>query len=190
MRLVKKEKISSMMWWGLIIAFVGLLFLAQVWSGFHLDHLGFLSAIIDAFCLAGYFLLGKAQTAKRSNEVLLTWGMGVSSLFFAVILPWWSFPFRIFTEKVAMPEAFGIATLPGFVLVLWIGIMGTVFPYLCVTHGLSKLSASTTSAIGMLEPVFAGVFGWWLLKEDYTLTQVLGGIAILAGISLADRARH
>jgi drug/metabolite transporter (DMT)-like permease len=190
LRFVKREKVSSLMWWGLAIAFTGLLFLAQVWSGFHLDHIGFVSALIDAFALATYFVIGKSETKKRPIRVTLVWGMGIASFFFAIALPWWSFPFRVFSEKVVMPSAFHIATLPGWVLFAWIAFLGTVLPYLCVTQGLSKLSASTTSAIGMLEPVFAGIFGWWLLAEQYTLSQVLGGIAILFGIYLSDKAHQ
>ena len=40
----------------------------------------------------------------------------------------------------------------------------------------------------MLESIFAGGFAWVLLKETFSLIQIIGGAVVLVGIYLADKA--
>lgn len=80
-------------------------------------------------------------------------------------------------------------SLPGWVLVLWIVLMGTIAPYLFVISGLKLMSASTASIFGMIEPVLAGIFAWWWLNESLTTIQLIGCVVVIIGISIADRAR-
>ena len=78
---------------------------------------------------------------------------------------------------------------PGWVLILYVVFIGTVFPYLCVMNGLRNLSATTTSAFGLLEPIFAGIVAWLWFGESWTTIQLIGGVIVIAGIYMADRAR-
>jgi drug/metabolite transporter (DMT)-like permease len=41
----------------------------------------------------------------------------------------------------------------------------------------------------MLEPVLVGIFAWWWLREAWLPLQILGGVLVLMGIYIADRAR-
>ena len=85
---------------------------------------------------------------------------------------------------------FGEYTLPGWALILWIVVMGTIAPYILVVSGLKILSASTASVFGMIEPVMAGMFAWWWLSESLNGIQLIGCVVVIAGISIADRARQ
>jgi drug/metabolite transporter (DMT)-like permease len=67
--------------------------------------------------------------------------------------------------------------------------MGTIIPYLLVVNGLKLLSASTSSVMGMSEPILAGVFAWIWLSEKWGAIQLLGGVVVIVGIVLADKAR-
>jgi drug/metabolite transporter (DMT)-like permease len=62
-------------------------------------------------------------------------------------------------------------------------------PYLFVIGGIRRLSASTSSVIGMLEPVIAGVFAWIWLSQSWSAIQLLGGAIVLVGVYIADRAK-
>jgi len=62
-------------------------------------------------------------------------------------------------------------------------------PYLFVIGGIRRLSASTSSVIGMLEPVIAGVFAWIWLSQSWSAIQLLGGSIVLVGVYIADRAK-
>jgi drug/metabolite transporter (DMT)-like permease len=78
---------------------------------------------------------------------------------------------------------------PGWALLLWIVVLGTILPYLCVLAGIKLLSASTSSVIGMLEPVLAGVFAWIWINETWNAIQLIGGVTVIAGIYIADKTR-
>ena len=72
---------------------------------------------------------------------------------------------------------------------LWIIIIGTVIPYLLTVTGIRELSAGTSSVIGMIEPIFAGVIAWIILSEALNGIQLIGCAVVLLGIYLADKAR-
>jgi drug/metabolite transporter (DMT)-like permease len=189
LRFARRKHVSSLMWWGLTTAFAGLVLLSQIWQGLTINGIGLIYAFIDAFSLSIYFLLGENLLEKKPNEVIMVWGLGVSSLFFAIVQPWWNFPFSVFTKQVALEGRYSGQFAAGFLLVLWLISMGTVVPYFLVFRGLHKLSASTASVIGMLEPIFGGIFGWWFLRESLSTVQLLGAAVVLVGIYLADRAK-
>ena len=87
MRFIQKKIVSKLMWWGLVIGLTGLVLIAQVWRGLTLDGLGVTFAILDAFALALYFLVGEKLVGVKSSEATMAWGLGVSSAFFAIIQP-------------------------------------------------------------------------------------------------------
>ena len=188
-RYIRKKYVPPMMWASLLMGFSGLLLVGQVWQGMTLDGIGLIAAFIDAFALATYFLLGEKLVAHRSTDTLTVWGLGFATLVWAVLTPIWSFPTQIFTQQVNLLGKFSDKSLPGWVLILWIVVMGTIVPYLLVLYGLKQLSASTSSVIGMLEPVVAGIFAWWWLNETFTIYQLIGGTIVIVGIILADKAR-
>jgi drug/metabolite transporter (DMT)-like permease len=178
------------MWWGIAFAFSGLLLISQIWSGSSLHPLGVFVAFLDALALALYFIFADRLSQTRTSLSLITWGMSVAAIFWAVILPWWNFPFEFLTNTYSLQGELSNYTAPGWVLVLWIVVVGTVIPYLLTVTAIRKLSASTSSVIGMIEPIFAGVIAWWLLNEAFTTIQLLGCAVVLIGIYLADKARN
>lgn len=190
LRFVKRRQVSPLMWWGLFIGLVGLVLLAQVWKGITLNAIGVIAALLSAFAMAFYFLMGESLGKTRSSEVLMVWGLGVAALAFAIGLPWWNFPFSYLSTSIDLQGRFAGQHLPAWSLIIWVIVMGTVFPYFLTLTGLRGLNASTSSVIGMLEPIFAGIFAWWWLAESFSQVQLLGAAVILVGIYLADRSRH
>ena len=189
MRFIKKRNVSKLMWSGLSIGFTGLLLVGQVWRGLTLDGVGLIFAFVDAFALAFYFVVGERFVKAKGSEVTMVLGFGVSTAFFAIVLPWWSFPFEVFSKSIELTGRFSGNSLPGWLLILWVIIGGTAVPYFLVLTGLKGLNAATSSVIGMLEPVFGGVLAWFFLFEKLTLMQFIGSCVVLVGIYLADRAR-
>ncbi|HEY4899107.1 MAG TPA: EamA family transporter [Candidatus Nanopelagicaceae bacterium] len=186
LRFVKKVKIANSMWLGLIAAFVGLILVGEVWKGLTLNGLGVLSSFLDALSLATYFVLGRTLGKIRSTETMLVWGFGITSILYAIVKPWWSFPFHIFKEEIELNGRFAGHHMPGWLLITFIILIGTIIPYLCVLTGVNALSSQVASIIGMLEPVLAGVFGWVLLNETFTTIQLIGAVVVLIGIFIAN----
>ncbi len=186
LRFIRKEKVSNTVWVGLAFAFVGLILVAQVWQGLTLNGVGVIAAFVDAFSLAIYFLLARAIGYNRTGDTLTTWGFAVTTLLYLIVQPVWNFPWHIFTQSINLNGHFSGHHLPGWVLILWVCIMGTLVPYLSVIIGITHLSATTASVVGMLEPVLAGIFGWVLLRETFTTIQLIGAAIVLVGIYIAN----
>jgi drug/metabolite transporter (DMT)-like permease len=186
---VRKMYVPTSMWGAIALSLLGLILLAQVWNGLSFDLIGLLGALFSAFALTAYFLIGKSFGTSRTALSLTVWGLGMASLAWISSMPVWEFPFEVFTIDMDLNGVFAGNTLPGWVLISWIIVMGTIVPYLFVIGGLRLLSASTSSVIGMLEPVLAGIFAWIWLQQSWNGIQLFGAAVVLVGVYIADRAR-
>ena len=188
-KFVRKSVVAKDMWVAIALSLLGLILVAKVWQGFAFDLIGSLGALGAALALAVYFLMSQSQGAKRSAQAMVVWGMGVAGLFWSLVLPIWNFPTAIFTTEINLQGRFSDYSAPGWLLIAYIIVFGTLVPYLFVVGGIRRLSASTSSVIGMLEPVLAGAFAWIWLSQSWTAIQLFGGFIVLIGIYIADRAK-
>ncbi|CAN2229809.1 RhaT Permeases of the drug/metabolite transporter (DMT) superfamily [Candidatus Nanopelagicaceae bacterium] len=188
-KFVRKGAVANDMWIAIALSLLGLIFVAKVWEGFTFDLFGTLGALGAALALAVYFLMSQSQGTKRSAQAMVVWGMGVAGLFWSIVLPIWNFPTQIFTTQINLQGRFSDYNAPGWLLIAYIIVFGTMVPYLLVVGGIRRLSASTSSVIGMLEPVLAGAFAWIWLSQSWSAIQLVGGVIVLIGIYIADRAK-
>jgi drug/metabolite transporter (DMT)-like permease len=188
-KFVQKKAVPNGMWGGIALAFIGLIFIGKVWDGLNFDLIGIIGALISAFAIAVYFLVGSSVGKTRSAQSITVWGLGMAGLTWAIVMPVWQFPFEVFTMDMNLQGILDGTLVPGWVLIAWIIVMGTIVPYLFVVGGLRKLSPSTSSVIGMLEPVLAGVFAWIWLAQGWAPIQLGGAAIVLIGIYIADKAK-
>jgi drug/metabolite transporter (DMT)-like permease len=188
-KFVRKSVVAKDMWVAIALSLLGLILVAKVWQGFSFDLIGSFGALGAALALAVYFLMSQSQGTKRSAQAMVVWGMGVAGLFWSLVLPIWNFPTAIFTTEINLQGRFSGYSAPGWVLIAYVIVFGTLVPYLFVVGGIRRLSASTSSVIGMLEPVLAGAFAWIWLSQSWTAIQLFGGLIVLIGIYIADRAK-
>ena len=188
-RFVRKEYVPRTMWLAVTLAFSGLLLIAQVWKGLTFDGIGLLAAFLDAFALTAYFLLGEKWGKRAATETLMLYGFGISMLFWWLTLPLWSYPTEIFSKQIDLRGQLTGTFTSGWVLILFVIVVGTIIPYTGNLIGITKTSASSAAIIGMLEPVFAGIFAWIWLSETFNAIQLIGAAAVIAGIYIATKAR-
>ena len=189
LRVIKRKHVPNQMWLALLLALSGLALIAQIWDGLTLDGIGVIAGFGASFMLAYYFLCGEALSENRDNQSITMWGFFFAGLAWCLVLPVWSFPFDVLTTSISLEGALEGNSAPGWVLILYVVLVGTIFPYLCVMVGLRNLKASTTSAFGLLEPIFVGIIAWFWLSESWTVIQLAGGVVVIAGIYMADQAR-
>lgn len=190
-RFGRHETVRPTVWIGLLLALVGLALIAQVWQGFTLDGLGVAAGFGAAIALALYYLLGERQRrgAHARDPLSLTmWGMGGAALFWAIVQPWWTFPWGDLAG-VSEPLAGSGPNLPIGVLASWMIVMGSVIPFSLAMASLAYLSAAQASIVGMTEPLVASAIAWIVLAEVLTPIQMMGGVIVLAGVYLAERSR-
>ena len=190
LRVVKRKHVPNQMWAALILALAGLALIAQIWDGLTLDGIGVIAGFGASFALAYYFLGGEALSEHRDSQSITMWGFFFAGFAWCLVLPIWNFPFELFTTPIPLAGALEGNSTPGWVLLLYVVLMGTIVPYLCVMAGLKNLKASTTSAFGLLEPIFAGIVAWFWFGESWRVIQLVGGVVVIAGIYMADQARN
>lgn len=187
-RFVQKQPVRSRLWLGLACALGGLALVAQFWKGLTLDPIGLLSAIGAGAALACYYLMGEYGQRERDPISLMGFSFAFSAALWAIVSPWWTFPFTRLVSPVDLPGA-----LPGSVplglMIVWIIVAGSVVPFLLVLLAVARLGPARVGLIGMLEPVVAAVIAWVLLGESLNTAQVIGSLIVLVGIVLAETAR-
>lgn len=186
---VRKGFVAQDMWIAIALSLFGLLLVTKIWDGFKFDLLGLVGALGSAFALTGYFLIGKKFGGDRHPIGSTIIGLGVAGTFWLIVLPVWNFPTEVFSMKMDIHGFLAGHLFPGWALLLWVIVMGTIVPYLFVISGLRLLSESKSSVLGMLEPVFAGALAWIWLGQSWDAIQLLGAAIVLIGIYLADRSK-
>jgi drug/metabolite transporter (DMT)-like permease len=186
-RFVMREPVRDRVFGALLLAFLGLAMVAQVWQGLTLDLIGIVAALGAAAALALYYVEGEKLVAHRDPISLTMWGFAFAAAFWAVLLPWWTFPW----ETLSFTEALGGygPALPGWAYATSMVVLGTVLPFALVLQSLRHLRATQASVVGMTEPVIASAIAWVFLGEVLSPVQIVGGIVVLIGIVLAETSR-
>ena len=188
-KFVRRGYVANEMWLAVFLSFTGLILVSKVWNGFAFDLIGIAASLLCAFALAAYFLMSEKIGKTREPISMLIFGMTFASLFWLVVVPPWTFPFEVFTTQMNLGGIAEGTMVPGWVMIGAAAIFGTVVPYMLVLSGMRYLTASTSSVIGMLEPVIAGAFAWAWFSQSWDFIQLIGAATVLFGIYLADRAK-
>lgn len=189
-RLVRGEAVRSRVWLALALSLGGLALVAQVWRGLTLDGVGVLAAFGAAGALAAYYLMGERGLGSRDPVSLMAWIFTFSALLWALVEPWWQFPFELLDDPVALPGALEGLVVPVGLLAAWVIGLGTILAFGLVLLAVGRLGSARVGIVGMLEPVGAALVAWWVLGEALHPVQLLGGAVVLAGIALAETARR
>jgi drug/metabolite transporter (DMT)-like permease len=189
LRFGRKEDVSNRIWVAIALTVGGLVLVAQVWQGFTLDPVGVLAGLLCAVALAVYWLLGESGQQHRDAVSLTMWGFVFASLAWAVIAPWWTFPWSALVVT-AEPLIDGSTGLPVWSLMVWGVVMGTIAPFLLVLGSLRRIGAQRAGIVGTTEPLWAGLIGFLLLGEVFAGAQLVGGLIVLAGVIVAETSRR
>lgn len=190
-RFGRHQQVRSSVWVGLALSLSGLALMAQVWQGLSLDLLGVAAAFGAALALALFYVIGEHQRrgdTPRDALSLTMWGMGGAALFWAVVQPWWIFPWASYTAMSAPLGGTG-PSLPIVALTGWMVVLGTVVPFTLAIASLAYITAAQASIVGITEPLIASLVAWAVLGEILTPVQIAGGITVLVGVYLAERSR-
>lgn len=188
-RFGEKEPVKKRVWLALALTLFGLSLVTNIWTGFTLDSIGFIAAALAAVSLAIYFITGEKLVQKRSALAIVTLAFGASTIFWAIILPWWNFDTDIFSGQVSFPEnSSNMVSIS--LMMLWMIVMGTIAPFFLSFVALSHLKARTVAIVGTLEPVFASAVAFFVLNESLLAIQLLGGAVVIVGVVLAESAKE
>ena len=73
------------------------------------------------------------------------------------------------------------------ILILILGIAHTGIAYCLYFSAMKELKAQSIAILGYLDPVSSVVFSIFLLKEPFSIYQLIGGVIILLSAVIAER---
>lgn len=189
-RFVQKEPVRNRMWIGLALATFGLAAATGIWRGPVFDSLGILAGLGAAVCFAAYFLIGEHGVGALDPLRVILWAFLVGAIALNVISPITSFPTDLLTSEASLLGALEQYDVPVWTLLAWITLLGTLVPFGVELFALRHLRATTVTMVAMLEPVGVSVLGWVWFSERLDAVALIGGVAVVAGIILAQSARR
>lgn len=84
----------------------------------------------------------------------------------------------------------GAISVWGWMLIIYMTVVGSVVPFLLFFWLLQQVSATKASLVGYVVPLISLIAGIVLLDEKLQLGIAVGGVLILAGVVLTDRAER
>ena len=186
---VFRETIRRRLWVALGLAVLGLAVVVEIWSGLALDGLGVAAALAAACAYAVYVLMAERAVRWRDPASLTAYGFLFAGLFWAIVQPLWRFPAGRLDDDVSLLGHLERFSLPVWLLLLYVVVVGTMVTFLLVAAALRHISATRVGLIAMLEPVAASAVAFLWLGESFGAAQLLGGAIVLAAILLAQTAR-
>ena len=188
-RVVLHEHVRARVWAALALSLAGLVLVVRLWQGLAFDGIGVLAAMGSMVTFAFYLLMAERGITRRSRVPLLAWGFAFATLFWSLVLPWWSYPGARLGAHASLLGRLDAHQLPVAALVAWVVVLGTVVPFVLIVGALKHVPATRVGIVAMLEPVTATLVAWIWLGEALAAVQLVGAAVVLAGIGLAQSAR-
>jgi drug/metabolite transporter (DMT)-like permease len=188
-RLAYHEPVRRRIWAALALSIAGIALLVELWNGLTLDGLGVAAALGSAATFAVYILSAERAVVRRDPVSLVCYGFLLASIFWAVLEPWTSFPFERVDETVSLLGRLEDVSLPVWLLMSWMVVLGTIVPFALLAASLRHIPASRAAITAMFEPVAATGLAYAWLGESLTAFQLVGALVVLIAILLAQTAR-
>lgn len=177
--LLLKERLTSFQAIGTLVSLTGVLFII---SGGSLESLlafsfnkGDLIVLAAVFCWSVYSLLIKKYAGKLPGYSTFLVTIAIGAL---MLLPFTAY------ELLTTPQTieWSISTISA---ILYVGIVASIVAFLSWNTGVIALGANKAGIYLNFIPVFATIFAVIFLNEQLLIAQVVGGIAVIAGVFIS-----
>ena len=169
-----KEKLTSKKVVAVICAMCGLILIVKTnTSNVNIDLTsGIINAFIAACLYASVIILNKF--IKNVDDYKKTF----IQIFMAsmVLLPW-----VIYRDKIVFNS------IKSIILILVLGIAHTGIAYCLYFSAMKDLKAQSVAILGYIDPVSSVVFSIFLLREPFSIYQLIGGVIILLSAIISEK---
>lgn len=176
--LVLKEKVPNRFYVGVLFAFMGGLLIAILGNnnGGSNTLPGLLMALLSAWMVAGYLLVGRKVAKRMSTELYVSIVYSIA----AVVLGF----FLLIIEK-------GLPTYPPriYLIFLLLALVPQTLGHTSMNKALTRLPAWIVSLALLFEPIGSSILAILFLKELPSAVEIAGGILILFGLGIALSAK-
>jgi drug/metabolite transporter (DMT)-like permease len=171
---------------GSVIALAGLVLVVSPSGGVSsFDALGLSFALVAMVGCAIFYLVAAMPGDGLPAVALAAFGLLIGGLVLGLVGLTGLVPFTMTFDEVRL---FG-ESVAWWIPLLVVGIVATAIAYATSITASEMLGSRLASFAGLLEVVFATFYAWLLLGENLTVSQLIGGALILAGIAFVRSER-
>jgi drug/metabolite transporter (DMT)-like permease len=165
---------------GGVSAALGLVLVLDLVSGADLDPVGVAWALLAMVGCATYFVMSGSEGSPLPPVVLASSGVfvGGAALLLAGAVG------VLDMSWTTDPASFQGVEVPWWLPVAGLAVVTCSLAYLFGIVGIRALGSRVASFVALLEVLFGLLFAWLLLGELPRAVQVVGGVAIVAGVVL------
>ncbi|WP_019202780.1 DMT family transporter [Tsukamurella sp. 1534] len=182
---------------GAVVAVAGLFAVVTAASGgAEVSITGLVWAFVSLVGLAAYFLLAEDGTRPEDDDApsgtvdqlaLAAGGLLVGALTLTATSLAGLTPVRTSTAPVVLGS---LGTVPWWVPAVVIGAVATGLAYVAGILAINLVGPTLASFLGFSEVVAAAVVAWVMLGEALTPVQIVGAVAIVAGVIAVKRGER
>ena len=177
LRTVHGRRIAPSLWGAVGLSLLGCFLVVRAYDAGALDTVGLIAAFGSMVTFAIY-MVGSERAGHRLEPVTtLFWVFGFATVFWALVTPWWSFPWD------------GLGSAANLLYAAALIVAGTLLPFICIVASLRHIPAPRAAVVATLEPALAGVFAWILLGEELAAVQIAGGAVVLTAVAWVQSRR-
>jgi drug/metabolite transporter (DMT)-like permease len=170
LKVAHRRTLPGRLWGAAALSALGCFLVVRAYSPGSIDGLGLLAALGAAVTFAVYLFTSEQAGQRYPPATVIAWGFGLSSLFWVITQPVWSFP----TE--------GLSSSRNLAFAAYIVIGGTLVPFACIFAAVRHLPASRAAVVATLEPVLGALLAWPIQGQGLSSVQIAGGLAVLSAV--------
>jgi len=176
--LLDDENISTRKVIGVIVGFTGTAWIiAPDFNAFGSDHLLAQIAILGAALSYSFASIFGRRFGKMQLHPVTTAAGQVSASALVTL------PIMLVIDK---PQLLAMPSSEAIISAVALALVSTAFAYILYFKILAAAGATNLGLVTLLIPVWAGLFGIWLLGDELSLNQIIGVAIIAVGLSLID----
>ena len=183
-RIVYKERVSWIKAISIGLSLVGMVFVsgAQDLATWQLNAAGIMFGALTGFCFAVYNLEGKHASDEHIDSwTALLYSFAIATFF----LFFFNLSMDLFSGKPAFSEMLWLGdSVSGWGILFFLGVAPTLGGFGLYTLSMRYIPATSANLVATLEPVLTAVWAYFFLSEMLNLSQILGGVLIVAGVIL------
>jgi len=166
-----KEKTTSREGVGVIIAFLGILLVANAGNGFRSFGLGEASALLAAFFVSFYSIIGRyLRTHGVSTPCYTAYVYSISTII-AFLL-----------AELLGANTFRAYDITNTLAIIGLALVPTLLGHSLYNYSLGSVKAVTANLFPLLEPILSSIFAVPLLGEMPSWVQLGGYLLILSAV--------
>lgn len=172
------RRLSALTTMSIIVAVAGCYLVAGAYNHhlLTLSGAGLVSGLLSAVAFALYSIMSGAVMKRYPPQTVVFYAF----LFAAVFWNTLQAPFSAFAIGYGSDQ---------WLKIIFIGIFGTVVPFIFYNQGIRKIGATHTSVAATMEPVLAGMMSYALLGETLEVPQLVGAGLVIAAIVLLQSTK-